>query len=123
MNPTGCPVCGCTAASDAHAVAARLAADDLDAAIDAGLLDVPACSRCAPECNKGLTAARQQRLDALAARERFRARGARLARRAAARDAARAARADTAEPSASPALPSGAAAVLQRALARAKGRP
>ncbi|AXK73601.1 hypothetical protein DWG18_06740 [Lysobacter sp. TY2-98] len=101
-------------------IAGCLQGDDVDGAIEAGLLDVEACGLCAPACTAQLIAMRDQRRTALAARERFRARERRLARRAAEREAARNARPPAAATNA-PALPPSAAAALQRALARAKG--
>jgi hypothetical protein len=112
-----CPGCGCTSTGGAatHAVAQALLRDDLDAALEQGLLDMPACDGCASDCSARLQDARRQRQTALAARERHRARAARLVRRAAARDAAR--RAPPAM-----ALPTAAADALSRALARASQR-
>src|SRR6476469_9069338 len=88
-----CPRCGCEAESPAHALVALLIADDVDAALDAGLLDVAVCRACNEACRAAFVAAQVQRRFALSARDRFRAREARLARRAAQRDAARATRA------------------------------
>lgn len=124
MTRARCIRCGCTAPTAAHAVAAMLAADDLDGAIDAGWLDLPACSGCDAACRAAYDDARGQRLAALAARERFRAREQRLSRRAAAREAARATRTPAASTAGTnaPALPPAAAAALQRALARAGTR-
>ena len=74
---------GCAACDDAGlaALAAAVAVDDLDAAIEQGLLafEAPAtcCAACAPRVVSVL-AARDARRHALAARERFRARQARL---------------------------------------------
>lgn len=121
MIPVRCPGCACAAASAAHIVVGHVLQDDIDAALDAGLLDADACPHCAPHCREQVILARDARRNALAARERFRMRAERLARRAAERDAARAVRADAAAVSA-PAIPPAAAAALQRALARAKGR-
>jgi GNAT superfamily N-acetyltransferase len=95
--------------------------DDLDRAIALGLLAFePASHRC-DRCRDAvarLVAARDARLHALAARERYRARQTRLAERAEARARKRASAAPA--PSAvAPALPAGAAAVLARAKARA----
>lgn len=134
-----CAACGCLAhARDAaHAVAAALAVDDLDAAIAAGLLDAAPCPACAPACRDALERARHERLRALAARERHRARDARLARRAQARAGAREAGPATAATAGlaagpggdsaphsrhTPALPAAAAAALARARAKAAGR-
>lgn len=118
-----CPACGCTDVHgrDVHEIAAALAEDDLDRAIEAGLLSVVPCTSCRDACTARLTTARDARLSALAARERYRARQARLQRRAEERAAARAAPViATAE--AKPALPSAAAAALARAKARAAER-
>ena len=117
-----CPHCACASVDggDAHALLALLALDDLDAALAQGLLDAHACPACDAACNARLLAAREQRRIALAARDRYRARGARLARRKAEREAARA---PAASPVAkAPALPPSAADVLARALAKAAGR-
>lgn len=113
-----------------HAVLAALAEDDLDRAIDSGLLTAVTCTACSEACAVTLGAARDARLQALAARERYRARNTRLQRRAAERAAQRAIPApaaittpqttDAAAPR--PALPSGAAAALARAKAKAAER-
>ncbi|QQP98813.1 hypothetical protein JHW38_07375 [Lysobacter enzymogenes] len=122
----------------AHAIARALAGDDVDGAIALGLLD-PAfaedcvCAACAPECAQRSRDARQARLRALAARERYRERERRLQRRAEERAAQRAApaavaqampaeTATTAAPPPRPALPSAAAAALARAKAKAAQR-
>lgn len=114
-----CVRCGCIvgAGDDAHRIVAALAVDDLDAAIEAGLLDASTCSACTPECRATLAHARDERHRALAARERFRDRTLRLARRQHERDAARA----PAEAS-KQSLPPAAAAALARAKARAAER-
>jgi hypothetical protein len=111
-----CPACDCPEAHPAHAIAAALRDGDLDAAIERGLLQAQPCPRCGERCSTLLIEARDDRLRALAARERFRARGQRLARRAAEREAARAVAAR--QPSA---LPPAAAAALARAKAKAAG--
>lgn len=121
-----CPACNCTDArgSATHAIVAALMADDLDHAIEAGLLDCVSCEGCSDDCTSLLMAARDTRLRALAARERYRARQARLQRRAEERAAARMspAPAATAASPQKPALPSAAAAALERAKARAAER-
>lgn len=94
---------------------AALAVDDIDRALDAGLLTVEPCDACSPSCATVLLAARGTRLAALAARERFRARAARLLRR----QHERALRRVAASPTES--LPPAAAAALARAKARAAG--
>lgn len=124
MNPA-CPVCGCTDASGAtlHAIASALAEDDLDRAIETGLFEAAPCAGCDDACNARVMTARDTRLAALAARERYRARQARLQRRMEERAAARIAAAPApATPEATPALPSAAAAALARAKARAAER-
>jgi hypothetical protein len=123
-----CPCCGCgePAGARAHQVHAALADDDLDRALTLGLLeDGVGCAACSEACRARLAGARDERLRALAARERFRARTARLERR----DRERAARrkpvatpADAGTGAALPALPPAAAAALARAKARAAGR-
>lgn len=107
------------------ALAALLAEDRLDAALEAGLMDVPADAGTCAHCAAALAqvAAAQQRLHAAwAARERYRARAARLARRAAERQARRIRPAATPSPQA-PALPPAVALALARAKARAAGTP
>ncbi|HEV8694090.1 MAG TPA: hypothetical protein VGQ93_07900 [Lysobacter sp.] len=130
MNQPPCPNCGCTNAQGtaAHAIVAALAAGDLDQAIEAGLLTTTPCEGCRGDCRSALISARDARVGALAARERYRARQARLQRRAEERATARAAHAPaaTSGPATSdlskPALPSAAAAALERAKARAAER-
>ncbi|MCW0402524.1 hypothetical protein [Xanthomonas sacchari] len=108
--------------------------DDLDAAIDGGLMDYrgtdPEDDRldpAHPQLRAQVLAAQQRLRDAWAARARYRARSARLERRANARQARRAATtaiastSTTAAPSA-PALPAAAAAILARAKAKAAQR-
>ena len=115
-----CPLCTCATQHPAHAVLAALEDHDLDAALEAGLLEGPSCTACDAACSARLARARSERASALAARDRHRARAARLARRKAERDAARVAPA-TATAKAPP-LPASAADVLARALAKAAGR-
>ncbi|GAB3091203.1 hypothetical protein [Lysobacter terrae] len=122
MISTVCPVCRCDAQSPQHAIVAALSADDLDAAIEAGLLTAVACDGCSAACTALVANARDARLRALAARERYRARQARLLRRAQERAAASALPASAAEVDTKPALPSAAAAALARAKARAADR-
>ena len=123
-----CPYCGCTGTATIHHVVAALREGDVDKALDAGLLEAPACPACSAECTATWQAARDARLVALAARERFRAREARLARRRHERDARRAAArespvtADEVPAPPPPVLPPAAAAALARAKARAAGR-
>lgn len=117
-----CPHCDCIAVDDggAHELLAMLVADDVDAAIGRGLLDAQACIGCAASCKARLVAARDARRIALAARERHRARAARLQRRKAQRDAARMPPATPASTARS--LPLAAADALARALAKARER-
>lgn len=105
--------CGCTADAGVHRVANALAVDDLDHALEAGLLEAIECPACTPECRDGVRHAAEGRRAAFAARERHRAREARLVRRAAERNARRA-------PPTPTALPPAAAAALARAKAKAK---
>jgi Na+-translocating ferredoxin:NAD+ oxidoreductase RnfC subunit len=103
-----------------------LRSDDMDAAIEAGLMRFRACAACEREdttyalrCAPILEA--QQRLSrAWAARDRYRARQARLAQRAAERDARRASPGPVEQ--AKSALPPSAAAILARAKAKAAER-
>ena len=106
--------CGCVDPSGAavHEVAIALSVDDLDRAIEAGLLLSSPCRSCEPGCTASV----------LAARERFRTREARLQRIATERASrratpSRAPASDTAP--LRPALPPAAAAALARAKARA----
>lgn len=119
MSATPCPAC---ADGALRVIADALAADDLDRAMTLGLLDarledIPGrCAAC--EARAGIViAARDERLRALAARERHRARQARLGERAAARARRREAAAPQ-QPIAAPSLPPAAAAALARAKAR-----
>ena len=117
-----CTVCGCVdpRGEAAHRIVDALRVDDVDRALEAGLLDAVECEHCAPECRALLATTRDARITALAARERFRARNARLERRRAERDARRA---PVAPPEvATPTLPPAAAAALARAKARAAQR-
>lgn len=117
--------CGCTERQQAavHAIASLLATDDLDAAIDAGLLACDACPGCTEACTQSLLAARDARRFALASRERYRGREARLARRQMERRERRMpARSTPADGQAPPPLPAAAAAALARAKERAAGR-
>lgn len=107
---------------------ALLRDDDVDAAIDAGLMDgwPDVCADALDDDARALLLATRSRLRAAwDARARFEARNARLACRAEEREAARrvpapAAPGANAAP-ARPALPSNAAAILARAKARAAG--
>ena len=116
-----CPACGCTHAQNiaTHAVRTALVEDDLDRALTLGLLDVAACEGCDNACTMALLGAREARVRALAARDRFRAREARLERRGQERADRRAnATAPGNRTTASP-LPAAAAAALARAKAKA----
>ena len=117
-----CAACGCSdqRGEPAHRIVDALRVDDVDRALDAGLLDAIACATCAPDCRALLAHARDTRIAALAARERFRARNARLERRRAERDARRAP--VVAPDIVKPTLPPAAAAALARAKARAANR-
>lgn len=116
MNPVaadGMPCrCGCTGSAAVHAVANALAVDDLDHALDTGLLELEPCPLCTPACRQSVLDVAAARRVALAARERYRAREARLVRRAAERAARR-------KPPVPTGLPPAAAAALARAKAKA----
>ena len=101
-------------------LAAWLAADNQDAAIEAGLIHWQAQPGDDPAQAAQVAAAGQRLRAALAARERHRARAARLQRRKAEREAARTPPATLA--SKAPALPVVAAEALARALAKARER-
>ena len=109
-----CPTCACVSPDGdaAHRINAALREDDLDRAIELGLLDDIACTACSDACRHALADARDGRRRALAARERFRDRALRLARIQRERDAKRA-------PAPAQSLPPAAAAALARAKARA----
>ncbi|QSX76269.1 hypothetical protein HIV01_007215 [Lysobacter arenosi] len=126
-------VCGCRdgASAAVHAIATALAQDDLDRAITLGLIAVEprSCASCSGDCRARLQAARTERMQALAARDRYRIRNARVERRAreraehrsAAMPIAASVATDDTAPVAT-ALPSAAAAALARARARAAAR-
>lgn len=119
---TFCPTCSCTHPHPAHALLAALGEGDLDAALALDLLDAAPCPSCTPACSARLTEARDARRFALAARQRYQARAARLARIKAERDAARRTAAAPTAQQAAPALPAAAADALARALAKARAR-
>ena len=98
-----------------------LRSDDVDAAIEAGLMAFVPCPACTPVLTAQLIAAQQKLLAAWAARDRYLARTARLARRAVDRDARRAV--PVAEKKST--LPPAAAEILARAKAKAaeRGKP
>ncbi len=104
------------------ALADAVAADDIDRAIALGLLDfappVAGCAGCTTRIEK-IVHARDVRLRALAARERYRARQIRLAERAELRARRRTAAVATVSIAAAPKLPTAAAAALARAMAKA----
>lgn len=120
--PATCPLCACTRAdgAPAHALLALLATGDIDAALEGGLLASQPCPDCSPSCTSRLAEARDARIAALAARERYRARTARIVRRKAERDAARIPVAPAQVQVKMPALPATAADALARALAKAR---
>ncbi|MCA0393520.1 MAG: hypothetical protein LCH70_05270 [Proteobacteria bacterium] len=104
------------AAPDPLRVATLLRDDDVDAAIDAGLMAVALDDPVLDAATRSLLAAARQRLRAAwDARERHRARAARLARREAEREARRA----PVQAQATPPLPAAAAAALARARSKA----
>jgi hypothetical protein len=106
-----------TAIVDGAHLVALILDDELDAALEAGLMEFVDDPALAPAA-RGLILAMQRRLrEAWDARERYRARGARLARRKAVRDGRRGAAPVAA--AGKPALPPAAAAALARAKARA----
>ena len=125
MNATGCPGCDDGAL---QALIDAVSADDLDRALSLGLLEVVepdasrmGCATCAARIAM-LVRARDARLRALAARERFRAREARLAARAQARARRREAAQASTPTHAAPSLPPAAAAALARAKAKAAAK-
>ncbi len=115
---TPCPAC-----DQARALHAQLVAGDVDAAIEAGLMSFQVCG-CADDSIIVVMQAQQRLRTAWDARERYRQREARLARRAAEREARRLKITEVAESAqpARPALPTGAAAILARAKAKAAER-
>ena len=98
-------------------------AGDLDAAIETGLMEFQPCA-CAGDAAVVVVQAQQRLRAAWAARERYWQRQARLARRAAEREARRLKVSDLADnvQAPRPALPTGAAAILARAKAKAAER-
>lgn len=106
-----------------HQLLQLVAEDNLDAAVCAGLMDYTAApdnTTLTPAQSQLLLEAQQRLRVAWAARERHRARDARLARRAAEREARRT---PPPPPDSKPALPSAAAAILARAKARVAQKP
>lgn len=126
MKATPCSACGNKVLC---AIADALAIDDIDHALTLGLLDSApesihdACQECDAR-TRIMIAARDARLRALEARERYRARETRLTERSEARARKRASTSPQA-PVAAPSLPPAAAAALARAKARvaAKRQP
>jgi hypothetical protein len=117
------PATSCHCCDQAQALRAQLMAGDLDAAIDTGLMAFQPCA-CAGDAGAVVLQAQQRLRTAWDARERYRQRQARLARRAAEREARRLKVSDVADnaQAARPALPTGAAAILARAKAKAAER-
>ena len=119
MTAAACPAC---VDATLRAIADALEIGDLDRAMTLGLLDARPediagrCDACIA-CAHIVIAARDERLRALAARARHRARQERLAERAAARARKREAAAPRTS-IAAPSLPAAAAAALARAKAR-----
>ncbi|MCY7355715.1 MAG: hypothetical protein LH470_11700 [Lysobacter sp.] len=122
--------CGCTDGDRAdvslNEIFQAVSADNVDRAIDAGLLCWNGCMACAIADGlnasdvERLIATRDARLSALAARARYRARQQRLQLRNEQRDAKRSVVSRTSTASSS--LPSAAAAALARAKAKAATR-
>ncbi|PJK13091.1 hypothetical protein CO613_10580 [Lysobacteraceae bacterium NML07-0707] len=112
-------------AIDWHRLAAAIADDDLDSAIELGLLRWNGDTRSLAAAGLAdaqihlITRLRDERLTALAARERYRNRQARLSRQEAERKQRQAQTLATSS-SGKPALSGAAAAALARALAKAK---
>jgi Na+-translocating ferredoxin:NAD+ oxidoreductase RnfC subunit len=114
----------CQQSASVRVLFEQVSADELDAAIENGLMgfvDCAACRASDPDyaaMADALTAVRGRLAQAWAARDRYRARNARLARRAAEREARRTA-VDVEKRSP---LPAAAAAILARAKAKAAER-
>lgn len=127
-GPLPCPLCRCNARSTAtHAIAAALAINDIDRALDAGLLDDAGCTSCSSACANARAMVREARIAAFSARERYHQRTARLERRTADRAARRATTPAAPGPSGSNSttiagLPPAAAAALARVKARVAGQ-
>ncbi|CAN7174975.1 hypothetical protein LJR168_002709 [Pseudoxanthomonas sp. LjRoot168] len=117
------PAIACPSCDHARILRAHLTADDVDAAIEGGLMAFQPCD-CAGDAVTAVLQAQQRLRTAWAARARYRQRQARLACRAAEREARRLKVSDVASDIkvARPALPSGAAAILARAKAKAAER-
>ena len=104
--------------ADAIALSRLLDADDVDAALGAGLMAFVPCSTCDAHSAANVHEFQQRLAKAWAARDRYLARSARLARLAAARDARRAGVKIEKKSS----LPPSVAAILARAKAKAAER-
>ncbi|WP_246191675.1 hypothetical protein [Pseudoxanthomonas gei] len=95
-----------------------LAADELDAALEAGLMAFVPCPACDAGAAAELQEAQRKIADAWAARDRYRARNTRLERLESEREARRA----RSQVATRTALPAAVTAVLERAKARAAER-
>ncbi|MFT4256018.1 MAG: hypothetical protein QM599_03545 [Pseudoxanthomonas sp.] len=107
---------------DGARLAALLERDDVDAALETGLMDFVPCAGCDPRTAAPILATQQRLSAAWAARERHRAREARLARIAAERAARRAPPPQAQSQRQKTALPPAAALALARAKAKAAQR-
>lgn len=133
--------CGCTdpRGHAVHPVSHALARGDLDRAFALGLLDLAPCPACPPYCVAELERVQNERRQALAARDRYRQREARLEHRRVEREQRRMTGVGTAGTATgsgngplgastparagTPALPAAAAAALARAQAKAAKKP
>jgi hypothetical protein len=104
--------------AEAMALSRLLDADDLDAAVIAGLMDFEPCPSCDQQSTMNVLAFQQRLAKSWAARDRYLARTARLARLAAERDAKR----DGIRIENKTSLPPSVAAILARAKAKAAER-
>lgn len=104
--------------NDGERLSRLLAADDIDGAIEAGLMRFVHCAACDPMAAARISAEQERLIAAWAARDRYLARKARLARLAEQRDVRRA----SPLPERISALPAAAAAILARAKAKAAER-
>lgn len=128
MKPSApCPDCGSDTPNRLRRQHEALRQGDLDAALAHGLMDAAPCPRCteasglATDALAMLEAARRERMQAWAARERHRARQLRLERIAEEESRRRRGSITARTGSGSGALPPAAAAALARALAKAAG--
>lgn len=121
MDVTHC----CRQSPSASLLFEQIGADDIDAAIESGLMEFVDCRACrASDADYAamadvLTATRARLAQAWSARERYRAHNARLAQRTAERNTRRTASANAGK---RPSLPAAAAAILARAKAKAAER-